>query len=107
MVYKRNSHLRATPVANGYADIYIPPLVPDFSRTDSFVIIQKYVRRPDLLAYDLYGDAKFWWLFPIYNKNSIENPGGRTTFISSVSTYPLCISKGFLRLLILFTFPVY
>lgn len=74
MAYKRTSHLRATTVTNGYTDIYVPPLVPDFSKTTVFEITQKYVNRPDILAYELYGDAKFWWIFPLYNKNSIVNP---------------------------------
>ena len=74
MAYKRTSHLRATKIADGYADIYEPPLLPDFARTEEFTITQKYVKRPDLLAYDLYGESKFWWLFPLYNKNSILDP---------------------------------
>jgi hypothetical protein len=74
MVFKRTSHLRATPITNGYADLYVPPIVPDFSRVDDFTITQKYVNRPDLLAYELYGDARFWWLFAVYNKNAIVDP---------------------------------
>jgi hypothetical protein len=74
MAYKRTSHLRATNIVNGYTDIYVPPLVPKFNQTDKFTITQKYVNRPDLLAYDLYGDAHFWWLFVLYNKNSLVDP---------------------------------
>lgn len=72
--YKRTSHLRKTPIVNGYAEIYVPPVVPDFTRSNEFLITQKYVRRPDLLAYDLYGESDFWWVFPLYNKNTIVNP---------------------------------
>jgi hypothetical protein len=74
MAYKRNSHLRATPVANGYTAIYVPPLVPDFTQADDFVITQQYVKRPDLLSYDLYGDSNFWWVFVLYNRNLILDP---------------------------------
>lgn len=74
MSYKRTSHLRATPIINSYTQIYIPPLVPDFTRTKEFEITQRFVNRPDLLAFELYGDAKFWWIFPLYNKNSIQDP---------------------------------
>jgi hypothetical protein len=79
MAYKRTSHLRATPITNGYTELYVPPLTPDFTRVEEFVISQKYVNRPDLLSYELYGDARFWWLFPIYNKNSIVDPIGDFT----------------------------
>lgn len=72
--YKKTSHLKATPISNGYADLYVPPLVPDLDRTEQFTISQKYVQRPDLLAYDLYGEARLWWLFAIYNKNDIVDP---------------------------------
>lgn len=74
MGYKNTSHLSATSVANGYADIYTPPIVPDFNQTERFTLTQKYDRRPDLLAYDLYGEAKFWWIFALYNKNAILDP---------------------------------
>jgi hypothetical protein len=74
MGYKRNSHLRATPVANGYTSIYVPPLVPDFTQADDFTVTQKYVKRPDLLSYDLYGDSNFWWVFVLYNRNLILDP---------------------------------
>lgn len=74
MAFKRSSYLRATPVINGYADLYQPPLIPDFDQTEIFEITQKYIRRPDILAYELYGDAAFWWIFPLYNKNILVNP---------------------------------
>lgn len=74
MAYKKTSHLRRTAINNGYTEVYEPPLVPDFTRVDEFEITQQYVKRPDLLAYELYGDAKFWWLFTLYNKNQIVDP---------------------------------
>ena len=74
MAYKRNSNLRATPVVNGYANLYEPPLTPDFEQTEIFEITQRFNRRPDLLAYELYGDAHFWWIFTMYNRNTIVNP---------------------------------
>lgn len=72
--FKNTSNLRATPISNGYADIYVPPLVPDFTQTQEFELSQQYNKRPDLLAYEIYGDARFWWLFPLYNKNTLLDP---------------------------------
>lgn len=74
MAYKRTSNLKATPVVNGYTDLYVPPILPDFTQANQTTITQKYHRRPDLLAYDLYGEARFWWVFVIYNKNQLVNP---------------------------------
>jgi len=72
--YKRTSHLRQTSIRNGYAALYEPPLVPDFTQTEEFTITQQYVNRPDMLAYELYGESDFWWVFPLYNKNLIVDP---------------------------------
>lgn len=36
--------------------------------TDTFTALsQRYVDRWDLLAYDLYGDARLWWVIPEVN----------------------------------------
>lgn len=74
MAYKRTSHLRSTPIVNGYTDLFVPSVEPDFNNADEFEITQQYHQRPDLLAYDLYGESRFWWLFVVYNKNQIVNP---------------------------------
>lgn len=73
-VYKRNSNYRNTPVEDGELTQYVPPLQVDYSRTTRIVLAQKYNHRPDRLAYDLYNDAKFWWVFTLYNRNQILDP---------------------------------
>jgi hypothetical protein len=40
----------------------------------SFTINGTYQYRPDLLAYDLYGDASLWWVFRARNPNTIDDP---------------------------------
>jgi hypothetical protein len=74
MAYKKTSHLSATPVVNGYTALYTPPFVPNYTATTEFTLTQKYHKRPDLLAYDLYGEAAYWWVFALYNKNEILDP---------------------------------
>lgn len=74
MAYKQTSHLSATGVSNGYAEIYNPPFTPDFTQTTELTLVQKYNRRPDLLAYELYDEAAYWWVFALYNRNSILDP---------------------------------
>lgn len=34
----------------------------------------KYVNRPDLLSYDLYGTAGYWWVFALRNPDLIKDP---------------------------------
>ena len=72
--YKRNSNLRNTPMDVRNLGIYVPALIPNFSQAYEYVITQKYHRRPDLLAYDLYQDSKFWWIFTLFNRNQLVDP---------------------------------
>jgi hypothetical protein len=39
-----------------------------------YVIENQYKYRPDLLAYDLYGEVKLWWVFMQRNMNIIKDP---------------------------------
>ena len=48
----------------------IPPLQDDLS----FAINLTYQYRPDLLAHDLYGDARLWWVFYQRNPNTLTKP---------------------------------
>jgi hypothetical protein len=47
------------------------PAEPDDFR---YVIENQYRHRPDLLAYDLYGNAKLWWVFVQRNMSVIKDP---------------------------------
>lgn len=39
-----------------------------------YEIEPQYTYRPDLLAYDLYGNHKLWWVFAQRNMNVIKDP---------------------------------
>lgn len=59
-----------------YLELYDPPLTIDTLDVDTktFVITSKYNRRPDLLAHDLYGNHRLWWVFAHYNRDSLQDP---------------------------------
>jgi|LakMenEpi03Aug12_release.lakeMendotaPanAssembly.Ray.scaffolds.fasta_scaffold585005_2 hypothetical protein len=39
----------------------------------TFIINQeKFVNRPDAIAYDVYGNAKYWWIIALFNE--IQDP---------------------------------
>lgn len=40
----------------------------------SYTIDRIYAYRPDLLAYDLYGTPRLWWVFAQRNPDMIEDP---------------------------------
>ncbi len=39
-----------------------------------YTIESQYNYRPDLLAYDLYGTSKLWWVFAQRNMDTIKDP---------------------------------
>lgn len=72
--YKNTSSYRNTKMNNTYLDIYNPAIIPDFTKTRDYVIAAKYNKRPDLLAYELYGKSELWWVFALYNRDILLNP---------------------------------
>jgi prophage DNA circulation protein len=56
-----------------------------------FEINKTYQNRPDLLAFDLYGDSSLWWVFALRNPNTIKDPvfdmkAGRKIYLPKKST---------------------
>lgn len=72
--YDRTSHLRNTPFQDRNLGLYVPALTPNFNQATRMVLDEKYHNRPDLLAYDLYDNANFWWVFTLFNRNTILDP---------------------------------
>ena len=72
--YSSTSPYFATP----QNDINLEPLVRrNFAIEDddqAYTIERTYAYRPDLLAYDLYGTPRFWWVFAQRNPDQIEDP---------------------------------
>jgi hypothetical protein len=63
-----------TQVTNNYLDIL--SIRPVSSEVDDFLynIQPQYTYRPDLLAFDLYGDATLWWVFTQRNMDVLQDP---------------------------------
>jgi hypothetical protein len=63
-----------TQVVNNYLDIL--SIRPVSSEVDDFLynIQPQYTYRPDLLAFDLYGDATLWWVFAQRNMDVLQDP---------------------------------
>jgi hypothetical protein len=71
-VYNTDSMYRNTPTIDDKLDIFEPEL--NFGNTYDMVIESKYHNRPDLLANDLYGNAKLWWVFAQLNQDTLIDP---------------------------------
>ena len=72
--YTNSSPWYTTDIANNYLDILSIRSVS--SEVDDFLytIQPQYTFRPDLLAYDLYGDAGLWWVFIQSNLDVLQDP---------------------------------
>lgn len=48
--------------------------VPAAGNDVLYKVEPQYHHRPDLLAYDLYGNSKLWWVFAQRNMDTIKDP---------------------------------
>ena len=48
--------------------------VPAYADDPLYTIEPQYTNRPDLLAHDMYGDNRLWWIFAQRNLDVIEDP---------------------------------
>lgn len=73
-------------VDNKYLGILDYRQIP-FLETDVYYTVPPvYQYRPDLLAYDLYQDARLWWVFAARNPNTL-GPDPYFNLISGIKIY--------------------
>jgi|TARA_B100001094_G_C18039445_1_gene724252 hypothetical protein len=73
--YSNTSPWKNTKIVNRrYLNHFEIRPVPAESDDVLYVIEAQYTHRPDLLAYDLYGTPKLWWVFAQRNMDSIKDP---------------------------------
>jgi Base plate wedge protein 53 len=89
--YSRSSPYYSTALNGSYLDIIDFRNLPVLSDDVLFTVTTQYENRPDLLAYDLYGDPSLWWVFAVRNKSIIKDPifdlyAGQQIYLPQVST---------------------
>jgi hypothetical protein len=62
---------QADIVNNQYLDVMINRPIPKLASDVYYSLPKVYEFRPDLLAYDLYNDARLWWVFAARNPNTL------------------------------------
>jgi hypothetical protein len=74
VIYNNSSPWYSTQITQNYLDVLT--IRPVSSEADDFLytIQAQYTYRPDLLAYDLYGDPALWWVFTQRNLDVIQDP---------------------------------
>ena len=72
--YAKTSPWADTNQNNFYLDLLEIRPVPSEPDDFRYVIENQYRHRPDLLAYDIYGNARLWWVFVQRNMSVIKYP---------------------------------
>mgnify|MGYP001211426911 FL=1 len=72
--YNSTSPYAETVQRSGYLDLYSPRTFPQSKDDLQYKIDVFYENRPDLLAHDLYGSAKLWWVFAVRNPDVLKDP---------------------------------
>ncbi len=74
--YRTDSLYRNTEIINRqYLDVLnVDSIDIDNTTTNTITLEAKYDEKPDLLAYDLYGNAKLWWVFALFNQDELVDP---------------------------------
>lgn len=72
--YSPRSPWFSTKIQDNYLGVL--KIRPVSAEEDDFLytIEPQYTYRPDLLAYDLYGEAALWWVFTQRNLDVIQDP---------------------------------
>ena len=84
--YESTSPYFDTPVINNqYLGLMIEREIPKLVDDLSMTINETYNLRPDLLAFDLYGDSNLWWVFAMRNPNQLPDP--LSDFVTGVTIY--------------------
>lgn len=89
--YNNNSPYYDTKVTQFFLDKMNNRPIPRAADDKRFEINQTYEYRPDLLAYDLYGQAQLWWVFYQRNPNTLIAPPwdfkvGARIYLPKIST---------------------
>lgn len=72
--YPQSSPWASTSQNNLYLELLDIRPVPAEDDDIFYTIENQYKHRPDLLAYDLYGNPKLWWVFVQRNMSVIKDP---------------------------------
>jgi len=90
-MYSKTSPYYLTEDTGQYLDVLTFRDIPAASDDILFTVTPQYTHRPDLLAYDLYGDVNLWWVFAVRNKSVIKDPvydlvAGQKIYLPKVAT---------------------
>lgn len=72
--YKNTSPWYNTKIENNYLGFLSIRTIPAEDDDFYYKLESQYTHRPDLLAFDLYGTTRLWWVFVQRNMDVIQDP---------------------------------
>jgi len=89
--YDSTSPYSLTGYSQFFLDTMVNRTVPKLPDDILFQLNLTYQYRPDLLAFDLYGDSRLWWVFYQRNPNALQAPpldfkAGTTIYLPTINT---------------------
>jgi len=72
--YNNDSPYYKTKTFGNYLDVLEPRPISASPSDQMLVVNATYQFRPDLLANDVYGNPKLWWVFAARNPNTLKDP---------------------------------
>ncbi len=72
--YRKTSPYFTTKENSLYLELLSLRPIAAESDDQDYIIENGYKHRPDLLAFDLYGDAKLWWVLVLRNRSILKDP---------------------------------
>jgi hypothetical protein len=72
--YSSTSPYFLTGYSQFFLDVMVNRPIPKANDDILFTINTTFQYRPDLLAFDLYGDGGLWWVFYQRNPNTLTEP---------------------------------
>jgi len=72
--YDASSPYYTTGYSEFFSDTMTNRPIPALASDQLWIIDLTYQYRPDLLAFDLYGNSRLWWVFYQRNPNTLAKP---------------------------------
>lgn len=74
VIYSKTSPYYDTGKYGNFLDVMVNRKLSKQVDDVKYVIDKVYQNRPDLLAFDLYGDSNLWWVFVQRNPDVLRDP---------------------------------
>jgi alpha-L-fucosidase len=74
VIYSKTSPYYDTGKYGNFLDVMVNRKLSKQVDDVKYTIDKVYQNRPDLLAFDLYGDANLWWVFVQRNPDVLRDP---------------------------------